>query len=334
MSVKNKIGVNGFGRIGRYLTRMAVLDPDVEIGLVNDLADIEALMHLFKYDSVHGKFELDFEISGNTVVFTNGKQLTFSQEKNPELISWSAFDVQTVVECTGSFLTTESASKHLKGGAKKVVLSAPAKEQGIRTVVLGVNDHLLEDTDVIVSNASCTTNNVAPIVKVIKTLAEIELCYISTIHSYTSDQRLHDAPHKDPRRARAAANSIIPTSTGAANAIVKIFPELSGKIDGGAIRVPVLNGSMTEITFNLSSELSIEKVHEAMQTESVNAMKGVLGVIDEPIVSVDIIGSPLSSGYDKLLSKSFGKMIKVIAWYDNEAGYSNRLLELSKRVNK
>ena len=334
MSVKNKIGVNGFGRIGRYLTRMAILDPNVEIGLINDLADIEALMHLFKYDSVHGKFELDFEISGDTVVFSNGKRLAFSQQRNPELIPWSDYEVHTVVECTGLFLTTELASKHLKGGAKKVVLSAPAKETSIRTVVLGVNDHLLEDSDVIVSNASCTTNNVAPIVKVLKSLANIELCYISTIHSYTSDQRLHDAPHKDPRRARAAANSIIPTSTGAANAIVKIFPDLNGKIDGGAIRVPVVNGSMTEITFNVSAELSIDDVHKEMQLQASKQMHGILGVVDEPIVSVDIIGSPLSSLYDKMLSKSFGKMIKIIAWYDNEAGYSNRLLELSKRVNK
>jgi glyceraldehyde 3-phosphate dehydrogenase len=168
----------------------------------------------------------------------------------------------------------------------------------------------------------------------VKSLANIELCYISTIHSYTSDQRLHDAPHKDPRRARAAANSIIPTSTGAANAIVKIFPDLKGKIDGGAIRVPVVNGSMTEITFNVSDELSIDDVHKEMELQASNQMHGVLGVVDEPIVSVDIIGSPLSSLYDKMLSKSFGKMIKIIAWYDNEAGYSNRLLELSKRVNK
>ena len=333
MSVKNKIGVNGFGRIGRYLTRMAILDPNVEIGLINDLADIEALMHLFKYDSVHGKFELDFEISGDTVVFSNGKRMAFSQQRNPELIPWSDYEVHTVVECTGLFLTTELASKHLKGGAKKVVLSAPAKEASIRTVVLGVNDHLLEDSDVIVSNASCTTNNVAPIVKVLKSLANIELCYISTIHSYTSDQRLHDAPHKDPRRARAAANSIIPTSTGAANAIVKIFPELNGKISGGAIRVPVSDGSMTEITLILDKELQMDAISKNMEEASIADLKGVLAINEDPIVSIDVIGAPASSIYDSTLSNTYGKMVRIVSWYDNESGYSNRLLELSKKVS-
>ena len=333
MHNKHKIGINGFGRIGRYFARLAILDSKVEIGLVNDLADIYTLMHLFKYDSVHGGFDVGFEIDGDTVLFANGKTMRFSQQRNPANIAWSENNVSTVVECTGQFLTEPLASEHLIGGAKKVVLSAPAKDNQIKTVVLGVNDHILTSKELVVSNASCTTNNVAPIVKVIKSLVDIELCYISTIHSYTSDQRLHDAPHKDLRRARAAAHSIIPTTTGAAKAITKIFPELEGRIEGGAIRVPVSNGSMSEITFNVAEAISIDAIHEAMIKSSKGELKGVLGIISEPIVSIDIVGSPLSSAYDSELSKSFGKVIKIVAWYDNESGYSHRLLELAKRVH-
>ncbi len=333
MHNKHKIGINGFGRIGRYFARLAILDSKVEIGLVNDLADIYTLMHLFKYDSVHGGFDVGFEIDGDTVLFANGKTMRFSQQRNPANIAWSENNVSTVVECTGQFLTEPLASEHLIGGAKKVVLSAPAKDNQIKTVVLGVNDHILTSKELLVSNASCTTNNVAPIVKVIKSLVDIELCYISTIHSYTSDQRLHDAPHKDLRRARAAAHSIIPTTTGAAKAITKIFPELEGRIEGGAIRVPVSNGSMSEITFNVAEAISIDAIHEAMIKSSKGELKGVLGIISEPIVSIDIVGSPLSSAYDSELSKSFGKVIKIVAWYDNESGYSHRLLELAKRVH-
>ena len=333
MQNNQKIGINGFGRIGRYFTRLAILDSEVEIGLVNDLADIHTLMHLFKYDSVHGGFDLDFEIDGDTVLFSNGKTMCFSQQRDPSNIAWSENNVSTVVECTGQFLTEPLASQHLNGGVKKVVLSAPAKDKQIKTVVLGVNDHILTSKELVVSNASCTTNNVAPIVKVIKSLVDIELCYISTIHSYTSDQRLHDAPHKDMRRARAAAHSIIPTTTGAAKAITKIFPDLEGKIQGGAIRVPVSNGSMSEITFNVAEAISIDAIHEAMTKSSKGELKGVLGIISDPIVSIDIVGSSLSSAYDSELSKSYGKVIKIVAWYDNESGYSHRLLELVKRVH-
>lgn len=333
MHNKQKIGINGFGRIGRYYTRLAILDPEIQIGLVNDLADIHSLMHLFKYDSVHGGFDISFEITGDTVVFSNGKSMRFSQQREPSKIPWAENNVTTVVECTGLFLTKILASGHLKGGAKKVVLSAPAKDEDVRTVVLGVNDQTLSAEDSIISNASCTTNNVAPIVKVVKSLVDIELCYISTIHSYTSDQRLHDAPHKDMRRARAAAHSIIPTTTGAAKAITKIFPDLEGKIDGGAIRVPVSNGSMSEITFNVAETVSMDKLNQAMIESAKRDLKGVLGIITDPIVSIDIVGSALSSAYDTGLSKSFGKVLKIIAWYDNEAGYSNRLLELTKKVH-
>lgn len=333
MSTNKIIGVNGFGRIGRYLTRLAILDPEVEIALVNDLSDVHTLMHLFKYDSVHGRFEIDFKIEGNLVLFENGKKMSFSQQRDPGLIEWSKFGASTVVECTGLFLTNESASQHFNGGAKKVVLSAPAKDTEIKTVVLGVNDHLLSKDDRIVSNASCTTNNVAPLIKVMLTMAEIEMCYISTIHSYTSDQRLHDSPHKDLRRARAAAHSIIPTSTGAANAIVKIFPELNGKISGGAIRVPVSDGSMTEITLILDKELQMDAISKNMAEASIADLKGVLAINEDPIVSIDVIGAPASSIYDSTLSNTYGKMVRIVSWYDNESGYSNRLLELSKKVS-
>lgn len=333
MQKKNKIGINGLGRIGRYLMRLAILDPHIEIGLVNDLADIHTLMHLFKYDSIHGVLDLSFDIDGNKVIFSNGKIIRFSQQKDPSQIAWANSGVTTVVDCTGLFLTKKLASQHFKGGANKVLLSAPPKDENVPTVVMGVNDHTLSLQDTIISNASCTTNNVAPIVKVIKSLVDIEMCYISTIHSYTSDQRIHDSPHRDLRRSRAVAHSIIPTTTGAAKAITKIFPDLKGKIDGSAIRVPVSNGSMTEITFNVTKPLSMESIHHAMMKSSKFDLKGVLGIINDPIVSIDIVGSALSSAYDIGLSKSFGKVLKIIAWYDNEAGYSNRLLDLIKKVH-
>ena len=332
MNSKKIIGVNGFGRIGRYFTRLAILDPEVEVGLINDLSDIKTLMHLFKYDSIHGRFNLDFKIEGNLVRFSNGKTVAFSQEREPSSIAWSDFNVSTVVECTGLFLTNELASKHFSGGAQKVVLSAPAKDSGIKTIVLGVNDGLLSENDRIVSNASCTTNNVAPLIEVMQSMCTIEQCYISTIHSYTSDQRLHDSPHKDLRRARAAGHSIIPTSTGAANAIVKIFPKLEGMISGGAIRVPVSDGSMTEITLIVDKKISIEDINQAMHKASKEQLAGVLEVNSDPIVSIDVIGSPASSIYDETLSKVFNKMIRIVSWYDNESVYSNRLLELTKKV--
>jgi len=333
MNSKKIIGVNGFGRIGRYFTRLAILDPEIEIGLINDLSDINTLMHLFKYDSVHGRFNLDFEIEGDLVRFSNGKTVAFSKQRDPSGIRWSDFKVSTVVECTGLFLTSELASKHFIGGARKVVLSAPAKDDNIKTIVLGVNDDLLTENDRIVSNASCTTNNVAPLIEVMQTLCDIEQGYISTIHSYTSDQRLHDSPHKDLRRARAAAHSIIPTSTGAANAIVKIFPKLEGAIAGGAIRVPVSDGSMTEITLIVDKKISIDEINQAMRKASEKQLAGILEVNSDPIVSIDVIGSPASSIYDETLSNVFNNMIRIVSWYDNESGYSNRLLELSKKVS-
>ncbi len=322
------IGVNGFGRIGRYFTRMSLDNQEVDVAVVNDLADIKTLAHLFKYDSVHRKLKHNFTVQGNKIVFENGKEILFISERNPENIKWSDCGVEVVLESTGIFRTTESASKHLVGGAKKVILSAPAKDTITRTVVFGVNDHLLQDSDVIVSNASCTTNSAAPVVKVMKEICEIESIFISTIHSYTSDQRLHDAPHSDLRRARAAAESIVPTTTGAAKALAKIFPELEGHVGGCGIRVPVPDGSMTDLTFIVKNPPSIDAITSAMKTAADGELKGILGYTDDPIVSSDIIGDPLSCLFDAKLTSVVGNMIKVVAWYDNEAGYSNRLIDL------
>jgi len=325
------VGVNGFGRIGRCFTRIALLDPQVEVALVNDLADIKTLAHLLKYDSVHGPFNLDFQIEGSSLIFENGKKITFISERDPEQINWAAYGVAVVVESTGLFLTREAASKHLIGGAKHVVISAPANDEDIPSVVLGVNDDQIDWTETVISNASCTTNNAAPMVKVLKDLFDIQVAYISTVHSYTSDQRLHDAPHKDLRRARAAANSIIPTSTGAAKAITRIFPELIGKITGGSFRVPVSDGSVTEMTLVTSQEISVEQINAAMKTAAAGPLKGIMKYTEDPIVSVDVIGNPHSVVFDAQLTTVFNGLIKVAGWYDNEAGYSNRLVEVVKR---
>jgi glyceraldehyde 3-phosphate dehydrogenase len=325
------VGVNGFGRIGRCFTRIALLDPQVEVALVNDLADIKTLAHLLKYDSIHGPFSLEFQIEGNSLIFENGKKITFISERDPEQINWAAYAVDVVIESTGLFLTREAASKHLKGGAKHVVISAPANDEDIPSVVLGVNDDQIDWTETVISNASCTTNNAAPMVKVLKDLFDIQVAYISTVHSYTSDQRLHDAPHKDLRRSRAAANSIIPTSTGAAKAITRIFPELKGKITGGSFRVPVSDGSVTEMTLVTSQEISVEQINAAMKAAAAGPLKGILKYTEDPIVSVDVIGNPHSVVFDAQLTTVFNGLIKVAGWYDNEAGYSNRLVEVVKR---
>jgi glyceraldehyde 3-phosphate dehydrogenase len=258
----------------------------------------------------------------------NGKKIQITSHKNPAEISWKSLGVDLVVESTGLFLTRESASAHFKGGAKKVVLSAPPNSSDIKAVVMGVNDDIIDASDDIISNASCTTNSAAPLVAVMKKLGVIESCYITTIHSYTTDQRLHDAPHKDLRRARAAAVSIVPTTTGAAKAITKIFPELEGKMGGCGMRVPVPDGSITDMTFNMDRELTVEEINKAFKEASQHELKGILDYTEDPIVSVDVIGSPYSAVFDADLTSTIGKMIKVVSWYDNEAGYSNRLVDL------
>ena len=323
------IGVNGFGRIGRYFTRLALLRDDVNVAVVNDLADIKALAHLLKYDSVHSKLNLEFKIIENSIVFENGKEIVFLKEKSPELIQWGKYGVEIVIESTGLFLSKEEASKHLVGGAKKVIISAPGKGDDIKTVVLGVNQNLLDKDDFIISNASCTTNSAAPMLKVLLEMCEVENAYISTVHSYTSDQRLHDAPHSDLRRARAAAVSIVPTSTGAAKALTKIFPKLEGKMGGSAFRVPVPDGSMTDLTLVVKNPPTVEAINLAMKIASEGELKGILRYTEDPIVSIDIVGDSNSCIFDAELTSITGNLIKVVGWYDNEAGYSNRLLDLT-----
>ena len=329
-----RIGINGFGRIGRYVTRMALERTDIEVVAVNDLADIHTLAYLFKYDSIHRGLKHTFTVEGNSFVFENGKKIEFYSAASPEQIAWTYNQVDYVIESTGRFLTSEDASRHLTGGARKVIISAPANSVEIPTVVMGVNDNLLTGEEKIISNASCTTNNAAPMVQVMKSLCNIEGCYISTVHSYTSDQRLHDAPHKDLRRARAAAQSIVPTSTGAAKAITKIFPELHGITGGGSVRVPVADGSLTEITLVAPEKITIDQINAAMKHASETYLKGILAYTEDPIVSVDIIGHPASCLFDAGLTSVVGNMVKIVGWYDNEAGYSNRLLDLAVRLGQ
>lgn len=326
------IGINGFGRIGRCVTRIALERADISVALVNDLSDAQTLAHLLKYDSVHGTLPYSFELKGNELLFSNGKRIVFAQHKDPKDIPWAAHRVELVLEATGLFLTKEKAELHLQSGAKKVIISAPGVDADIRTIVLGVNDNSIETSDVIVSNASCTTNNVAPMIAVLLGLTEIEVGHISTVHSYTSDQRLHDAPHKDLRRARAAVNSIIPTSTGAAKAIIQIFPHLKGKLTGSSVRVPVIDGSMTELTLVTKSILTVEQVNEAMKKASETSLKGILGYTTDPIVSCDIIGSRYSCLFDAGLTMVSNNLVRVVGWYDNEMGYSARLIDLITRI--
>lgn len=324
------IGINGFGRIGRYLTRLILMDNQINLALVNDPADTQILMHLLKYDSVHKMFPLSFEIDGDTVYFENGKKLYFTHEKEPKSIPWKKHEVEVVIESSGFFLTKDLANEHLKSGARKVIISAPPSDEKVPIVVLGVSSLQIIKSHEIISNASCTTNNLAPMLKVLQKLMPMESCHFTTVHSYTSDQGLHDSPHRDLRRARAAATSIVPTTTGATRAITRVFPELNGKISGGSIRVPVINGSLTELTLYSSTPKTVEEINFAFQSAAENDLKGIIGYTADPIVSVDIIDSPLSCLFDSSLTSVLGNLIKVVGWYDNEAGYSNRLKDLVK----
>lgn len=325
------IGVNGFGRIGRYFTRMCLNSSKLDVAIVNDLADIDTLAHLFKYDSIHGQLKMKFEKVGNALHFENGKKIVFVQHKSPADIPWSDYNVEIVLESTGLFLTRELASPHIGGTVKKVVLSAPAKDE-TKNIVMGVNDAEISAQDDILSNASCTTNSGAPLVQVLRTLGKIESAYLTTVHSYTSDQRLHDAPHRDLRRARAAAVSMIPTTTGAAKAITRIFPDLEGKFGGCGIRVPVPDGSLTDLTLVMDNPPTVDEINKAFKVASETYLKGYLEYTDEPIVSIDIVGNPNNVVFDSLLTSVVGKMVKVIGWYDNEAGFSNRLVDLMLRM--
>lgn len=328
-----RVAINGFGRIGRIFLRRALEQTNFDIIAINDLTDVKTLAHLFKYDSVHGRFSGTVTVEGNDLV-VNGKTIRVYAEKDPANLPWKSLEIDLVMESTGHFLDREHANLHIKAGAKKVVLSAPPKGSDIKTIVLGVNDNLLNSDDVIISNASCTTNCAAPMIKVIHENFEIESAYITTIHSYTGDQRLHDSPHKDLRRARAAAENIVPTSTGAAKAITLTYPDLIGKIGGAGIRVPVKDGSLTDITCIINKNTTVEEINALFKVAADNDLKGILSYTEDPIVSTDIIGDQNSCIYDAQLTHVIGKMVKIVGWYDNEYGYSSRLADLIGRIAK
>jgi len=331
MKDKIQIGINGFGRIGRTLFRLLLNHPTIEVVIVNDLSDARTMSHLLKYDSIHGVLKEDISYSENEIL-VSGKSIRFTSEKNIENIKWGELDF--VIECSGKFKNREQLQNHINNGAKKVILSVPPADDSIKMVVLGVNDSIINSEDTIISNASCTTNNAAPMLQVIKDLCGIKQAYITTVHSYTTDQSLHDQPHRDLRRARAASQSIVPTTTGAAKALTKIFPELGSVIGGCGIRVPVPNGSLTDITINAKKEVSIEQINTAFKNASETNFKNILQYTEDPIVSIDINGNKHSCVFDAGMTSSIGKMIKIIGWYDNEVGYSSRLIDLILLISK
>jgi len=328
-----RIAINGFGRIGRTLCRLLINHPEIEVVAVNDISDVRTLSHLLKYDSIHGICPSEISHVDNTILI-DGRTIDFSSFVSPIDCNWRELGVDIVIESTGKFKVLEKAEGHIVAGAKKVIVSAPPLDANIKTVVLGVNDEIISSDDVIISNASCTTNNAAPMIKIINDLCGIEQVYITTIHSYTSDQSLHDQPHKDLRRARAAAQSIVPTTTGAAKALTKIFPELTTVIGGCGIRVPVPNGSLTDITFNVKKDVTISEVNKAFKLASETNFKGVLAYTEDSIVSVDILGNTHSCLFDAEMTSVIGKMVKIIGWYDNEVGYSSRLIDLVTKISK
>ncbi len=329
--MKIKIAINGFGRIGRNLFRLLLNHPTIQVVAINDIADNRTMAHLIKYDSIHGVLPYDVTFDDNHII-VDGKKYLFFHQKEISNLNWENIDI--VVESTGKFKTFDVINQHIISGAKKVILSAPSEVEEIKTVVLGVNQHILDGSETIISNASCTTNNAAPMIKVINELCGIEQAYITTVHSYTTDQSLHDQPHKDLRRARGASQSIVPTTTGAAKALTKIFPEMEGKIGGCGIRVPVPDGSLTDITFNVKRAVTIEEINAAFQKASQNSLKGILDYTEDPIVSVDIIGNKNSCLFDAQLTSVIDKMVKVVGWYDNEIGYSSRIIDLIQYINK
>lgn len=329
---KIKVGINGFGRIGRLVAR-AIYDrfsDKLELVAVNDLTDAATLAHLFKHDSVQGKFAGDVSVDGDSLKI-GGASVKVMAERDPANLGWGDLGVDVVVESTGLFTSSDKAELHLQAGAKKVVISAPAKGD-VKTVVLGVNDDEISKDINIYSNASCTTNCLAPMVKVLDDAFGVEQGFMTTIHAYTGDQRILDAPHKDLRRARAAAVNIVPTTTGAAKAVGLVLPHLNGKLDGNAVRVPVPTGSLTDLTATLSKEATAEEINAAMKAASEGPLKGILEFSEAPLVSTDIIGNPHSNVFDSLMTSSQGKLVKIVGWYDNEAGYSNRTAELITRI--
>jgi glyceraldehyde 3-phosphate dehydrogenase len=327
-----RVAINGFGRIGRLSLRQLLKKNGIDIVAVNDLTDVNTLAHLFKWDSVHGKYPGTVEVQNGHLVI-DGDTIEVFSERNPSDLPWAKLNVDVVVESTGVFTDRASAGKHLEAGAKKVVISAPAKGD-ITTVVLGVNDEVLALNDDILSNASCTTNCLAPMVKVLDDAFGVEKGYITTIHAYTADQSLQDAPHSDLRRARAAAMSMIPTTTGAATAVGLVLPHMKGKLDGSAVRVPTPDGSLTDLTAILSREVTVEEINAAMKAAADGPMKGILEYTDEPLVSIDIVGNTHSCIFDSALTSTNGSLVKILGWYDNEVGYSSRVADLVVKLGK
>ncbi len=326
-----RVAINGFGRIGRMVYKAGFKDPKIEFVAINDLTDTKTLAQLLKYDSVHGRFPAKVEAREKSLV-VDGKELKVYSERDPENLPWKKLDIDIVVEATGFFLKKELAVKHVKAGAKKVLLTAPSKDIDTPTVVKGCSSMEKCRTDIVISNASCTTNSLAPIVRVLEENFGIESGLMTTIHAYTNDQRLLDAPHKDLRRTRSAAVNIIPTTTGAAKAVGLVYPALQGKFDGLSLRVPVPDGSMTDFTALLKREASVQEINGAMKKASETYLKGVLEYTEEPLVSSDIIGNPHSAIFDSTLTRVAGRLVKVFGWYDNEWGYSNRLIDILKEM--
>ena len=325
-----KVGINGFGRIGRLVFRRSLELGGFDFVGINDLTDAKTLAHLLKYDSVHGKFKGEIKVEGNDII-VNGDRITITAEKDPSKLNWSGVDV--VIESTGVFRDKDSCMKHIQAGAKKVILTVPAKGDIDAMVVLGVNEEVLTGKEKVVSNASCTTNCLAPMVKVLNDEFGVERGFMTTVHSYTNDQRLLDLPHSDLRRARSAAVSIIPTTTGAAKAIGKIVPELKGKLDGISLRVPTPDGSITDFVATVKKETTAEEVNAAFK-KAANSMKGVLEYTEDPIVSADIVGNSHSCIFDSLSTMVMGNLVKVVGWYDNEWGYSCRVVDLLSKISK
>ena len=326
-----KVGINGFGRIGRRVFRLLLQHPEIEVVAINDIADAKTLSHLVKYDSIHGVLHRKVESTTHSIK-VDDTSYPFTSQAAISKIPWQGVDI--VIEATGKFKTKLALEQHISSGAKKVILCVPPVDDQIKMIVAGVNDHKLTPEDYIISNASCTTNNAAPMLKLIHDAFEIEQAYITTVHSYTTDQSLHDQPHKDLRRARAAGQSIVPTTTGAAKALTKLFPDLNNVIGGCGIRVPVANGSLCDITLNVKKKTSIQEVNTLFEKAANGPLKGILEFTQDPIVSIDIVGNTHSCVLDSEMTSVIGKMIKIIGWYDNETGYSSRIIDLMRKMSR
>lgn len=326
-----RIAINGFGRIGRLTFRNLFNQEGVEIVGINDLTDNNTLAHLLRRDSAHGPFDADISATDEHII-VNGQKIVATAIRNPAELPWAELGVDMVLECTGIFRSKEQMQLHIDAGAKKVLVSAPAKGEGVKTIVLGVNDDEITGDEIFMSNASCTTNCLAPVCKVISDNWGLVQGTMTTTHAYTSDQKIQDAPHSDLRRARAAAYNIVPTSTGAANAVGKVLPDIKGKLFAIALRVPVITGSLVELNVIVEKDVTVEEINETFKRYADGPMKGVLQYSEEPLVSSDIVRNPYSSIFDSKLTDVLGKMIKVVSWYDNEAGYSARLADLALRI--